>query len=128
LSFSLTLLRLPKDVRILLSLPAEAKLEVAVNDHSKGRRITNIVSASGPPHNLDWHRLEITATAAESRHHRIAILLNRRECHAIFCFEVRRACRTFKDDGRRVSAHPHVDAWIVEMHLNLPRRERSRTL
>jgi hypothetical protein len=82
---------------------------------------------SGSPHHLFRHCFEITASTAEGDYNNIAVFTNGGKCHAVFCFEVRRTCCTFENNCPRVAAHPHVDARIVEKHLNLPHLERHRT-
>jgi len=83
--------------------------------------------SSRPPHEREGDRLEITAGATERRHHRLAVLLNRRECNAVFCIELRRTGHALQNDGSCVAAHSQIDSGIVEAHLNLPRLARSRT-
>ena len=85
-------------------------------------------ASSCPPKLLGGHGLEVAAVAAEGGHYRCAVVPDRWKCHAIFRLKTGWTHCAFKDDGRRIAAHLHVDAWIVEVHLTLLRRVRNSNL
>ena len=75
---------------------------------------------------LGRHGFKIAAVAAEGGHYHSAILPYCWKRHAIFRLKAGRAHCALKDDGWRMAAHSHVDAWIVEVHLTLLRRVRKQ--